>query len=141
MSSPEFAAHLRASSALRQIVQVSGAVLCAAGILLIAGWPIGGWQIVLVVAWTARCWLELRRYRRAYRLFRHIRCAGDGSIVLADEAHTTTDAELLPGSVLLERVGWLRLETSDGQRFAELIAGNPRKNKDWRRLQVIWRHL
>lgn len=50
-------------------------------------------------------------------------------------------ATLQNGSVVLSEFAWLRIETCDGRKVVELLRGNCRKNKEWRRLQMIWRHL
>jgi hypothetical protein len=39
----------------------------------------------------------------------------------------------------MSRVAWLRLEFDDGLRYGELLTGNPRRDEQWRRLQLIWR--
>ena len=43
--------------------------------------------------------------------------------------------------LVADRIGWLHLKTADGKQFAELICGDCRESDDWRRLQVIWRHI
>ncbi len=142
MSSGEFAARLRASYSLRYLVLASGALFTLAGLLVIVTWPIDpGWRVVLAATWSAFGSWELAQLRRVYMTYGYIEVGSDGSVRLAGNDHTTVVAELLPGSVLLGHVGWLLLKTPDGSRSAELMYGNPRKNKDWRRLQVIWRHL
>jgi len=50
-------------------------------------------------------------------------------------------ARLLPGSMLLRRVGWIRWDDGCGRQYAELLRGRSRESDDWRRLQVIWRHI
>ena len=142
MSSVRYAARLPVSQALRKIVLASGGLLTASGIPIIFSWPIdAGWRITLAIAWGAfGCW-ELVALRRAYMTYGYIEVGIGCTITLSGESHATVTAELLPGSVLLEHVGWLVLKTSDGAKVAELMYGNPRKNKDWRRLQVLWRHL
>ena len=142
MSSVKYAACLPVSRTLRGIVLASGALLSLSGIPIVLHWPIdAGWRVVLAIAWSAFSWRELGAMRRAYMTFCHIEVEVGGAIALGNRAHVSATAELLPGSILLGRVGWLRLKTADGLRTAELIYGNPRKNRDWRRLQVIWRHL
>jgi len=47
--------------------------------------------------------------------------------------------------VLLRKVGWIRLsfELPTGRKLilGELLRGDGRRGEDWRRLQVIWRHI
>ena len=142
MSSGEFAARLRASYSLRCLVLASGGLFTLAGLLIIFTWPIDpDWRVLLAIAWLAVGAWELAYLRRAYMTYRYIEVGSDGAVRLLRNDDTTVVAELLPGSVLLGHVGWLLLKTADGARTAELMYGNPRKNKDWRRFQVIWRHF
>ena len=141
MSSFKFAARLRVSRALRQLVLASGGFLTLSGIAMILTWPVdAGWRMLLALAWgVCGCW-KLAQLRRAYMSYGYIEVGTGDMVRLHGEQDATVAAELLPGSVLLEHLGWLRLRTPAGVRIAELVYGNPRKNKDWRRLQVIWRH-
>tara|TARA_R110002096_G_scaffold163266_1_gene330664 strand:+ start:12049 stop:12378 length:330 start_codon:yes stop_codon:yes gene_type:complete len=84
---------------------------------------------------------ELRRLRRGFRLCREIRLANDGSALLLDEDGQWVAASLRPGSLVLSRLAWLRLRTAHGVLVTELIVANARAGQDWRRLQVIWRHI
>lgn len=142
MSSVAYEARLRANKTLRMIVLVSGGVLSLSGAIVILNWPFDlAWRTGMTLAWFAFGCRELAVLRRAYMAFSHMDVGIHGAIRLGRYSNTPVSAELRPGSVLLSHVGWLRLQAADGTRFAELVAGNPRKNKDWRRMQVIWRHL
>ena len=142
MSSVAYEARLRANNTLRQIVLVSGGVLSLSGAIVILNWPFNfAWRAGMTLAWFAFSCRELAVLRRAYMAFSYMDVGMHGAITLGRYSKSPVSAELLPGSVLLSHVGWLRLQAADGTRFAELVAGNPRKNKDWRRMQVIWRHL
>jgi hypothetical protein len=52
---------------------------------------------------------------------------------------------MLSGGVLLSELGWIRLSVvlPDGRKLVlgEFVRGNARESADWRRLQVIWRHI
>jgi len=50
-------------------------------------------------------------------------------------------ASIEAGSVVLWHFAWLRFRTENGRRHVELMRRKTAQNKDWRRLQVIWRHL
>jgi hypothetical protein len=78
---------------------------------------------------------------RGHALCRRLRMSAGGELLLLDPLGNWHTARLLPGSVLLRRIGWIRLETGIGQRCAELVRGSCRESDDWRRLQVIWRHI
>ena len=98
-------------------------------------------RFVAAGIWLPIGMLELRRFVCGYRTCGRLRLYADGSAMTADPAGAWSDAKLRPGSVVLERVAWLRIDAGQGRRFAELLVGNSRKSNEWRRLQVIWRHL
>ena len=141
MSSRAYAADLRTSSSLRQIVIASGVAATLLGTLCIAALPFEP-TIVMVSAllWLLTSLREIVALRRAYAAFSHLRIEAGGAVTLCGTTDGPIPADLLPGSVVLRRVAWLHLKAANGLRFGELIVGNCRKNKDWRRLQVIWRH-
>lgn len=91
--------------------------------------------------WLAYSLLELWRLARAYRIVTSLAVAADRSVELGLRDGNRLAARLEPGSLILPRLAWLRLETGCGLKYGELLRGNSRKNKDWRRLQVIRRHV
>jgi hypothetical protein len=93
---------------------------------------------VLCVAYGVH---EQLRLRRAYQRFSRLRISCDGELRLFDRQGDWQAGTLLAGSVLLRRIGWIRIRTGEGRIFAELVRGRCRYNADWRRLQVIWRHV
>jgi len=38
-------------------------------------------------------------------------------------------------------LAWLVLASPDGRRWLALLQGDSRESEQWRRLQVIWRHM
>lgn len=72
------------------------------------------------------------------RIYR-IRIRSDGSVAAVGPAGAMQPLTLMPGSVVLDRLAWLRLRFGDGLRCAELLVGNAAENEQWRRLLVIWR--
>lgn len=142
MSSSTFSAELQPDCTLRWIVLLSGAGLAGIGILLIVTLPLHAAAIVTAAGtWLALCAQELVRIRRGFALCRRMRIAPGGSMLLLQADGQWRTARLLAGSVLLRRAGWLLFETQDGHRCAELLQGRCRESDDWRRLQVIWRHV
>ena len=142
MSSSVFVAEIRTSSALRCAVVTSGLLLTAVAVVCSAWLPVTTVGKGLLVATSAGFGIrEIAGLRRAYMSYRYIRVWPGGSVELISASGTAIAAELLPGSVLLARLGWLRLRSMSGRRFAELVNGDARRSKDWRRLHVIWRHL
>jgi hypothetical protein len=127
---------------LRGIVLWSGCILLLLGVLVIAGlpWP-ASWRGFTTLVWLALCVRELRNLAAAYRQYRALRIHADGSIELRQEDDEAASARLLPGSIVLPGLAWLRLELEDGSASGELLRGNTGEDEAWRRLQVIWRHL
>ena len=142
MSSTKYSAELVPEPGLRRVVMLCGASAMAGGLLSIA---------VLPVAWHARvllglCWglvsgRELWLIAKAHKRCAGLRLDADGQVLVRDGHGGGTAATIEPGSVVLQRLAWLRFRTVSGHRHAELLRRKSMKNNDWRRLQVIWRHL
>ena len=142
MSSNTFSAELYPDPWLRVIVVTSGRLLAAAGLVLILTMPVAAsLRFAACLLWLAWSWHELRRYHLGYAKYCGIRVRAGVDFQLRNDRHEWVPARLLTGSVLLQRFGWLYLKTADGSQFAELVRGDCRKSDDWRRLQVIWRHV
>ena len=119
-----------------------GAGLGFVGIVLIAMLPLG----VLVracatVLWIAATTRELAVLLRGWQNCLAIRLTPDGGVTVLGGDGEWRTAALAPGSVLLARIGWLRLCVAGGPRFGELVRGERRTDRSWRRLHVIWRHF
>ncbi|MGI9200590.1 MAG: hypothetical protein ACR2QL_06000 [Woeseiaceae bacterium] len=93
-----------------------------------AGWTLAiAGRAGLVVAAQLRC--------------RQLNIYADGSAMLQDQGGSWQAATLRNGTVVLSNLAWLDLRTDDGRGFSALFCGNCRKSEQWRRLQVIWRHM
>jgi hypothetical protein len=127
---------------MQHVVVMSGVLMGLLGQLMIWLMPItAGWRLLACVACLAMVSSELYRMRRAWARYSCARVGHDGAAALRNADGQWQPAELLPGCLLLRRVGWLRLRAGDGGCFAALYRGHCRHNTDWRRLQVIWRHI
>jgi hypothetical protein len=127
---------------LRVIVLLSGLIACLAGVLLALSLPLRALDRALIVcAWLFLCGREIARTWRGYALVGTLRISGDARIEVRLVGGEWRTASLLSGSLVLPRVAWLRISVGAGPAYGELLTGNPRKNKDWRRLLVIWRHI
>lgn len=139
-SYPAYSATIRPDGRLRACVHGSGIVLVLAGALALISLPVApAPRLLLAAAWVALAAFKLVGLHRRMTAVRAYRLYGDGSLDLVYAAGARA-GRLLPGSVLYEGVGWLRVASADGAAWAELVTGNCRKNKEWRRLQVIFRH-
>jgi hypothetical protein len=127
---------------LRRIVLRVGGGLAACGLVAIASLP---WPPILLVvggaAWAGLSAWELLRLNRAWADCRGLRLADDGGAAILGADGDWRPAAVLNASLLLRRWGWIRLRSGSGTVFAEPLRGSCRKSRDWRRLQVIWRHV
>jgi hypothetical protein len=140
--STAYFAEFRPDPPLRRLVFRSGAGLGACGLVAIASLP---WSPLVLTA-LAAVWLgwsgwELLRLHRAWADCQGFRISADGEASVLGADGRWCPATVLDGSVLLRRCGWVRLQTGSGPAFAEPLRGSCRESRDWRRLQVIWRHV
>jgi len=142
MSSSRYYAEIRPEPCLRRVVFVSGMVLAAAGIPLLCLLPLErSGTLFACLAWCAWMAWELVGLRRGQQAYRTMRLAADGLVSLLCADGQWVSGRLLPGSILLRRIGWLRISSGNGRISAELVRGHCREGQDWRRLQVLWRHV
>jgi hypothetical protein len=142
VSSNAYCAELRPDPSLRRIVCYTGIALVAAGLLAIVHLPGPAvLRVAIALGWCAWCWRELVRLRRAWSVCEALRIDAAGDVAIMCPDRDWAPARLLPGSVLLRRAAWIRIEAADGSVFAEPLRGTCRKCHDWRRLQIIWRHI
>ncbi len=142
MSSNAYLAELEPDPTLRVLVLLSGIGLGIVGLMLILGLALPAPAIALGVAlWFYCILLETSVLAREFRNSRGLRMHPDCSLLRLDQEGRWRPVRLLPGSVVLPRLAWIRFETDRGVRSAELLRGNRRESHDWRRLQVIWRHI
>lgn len=146
MSSTAYFAEIRPDPFLRRIVLISGAVLALAGIPLILMLPVSpGSRAVAAVVWLAMMASELSRARRAWYSCHALRFFADGTVLVLVAGLSWQPATLLSGGILLRQLGWIRLSFTlpSGRKLVlgECLRGDGHKNADWRRLQVIWRHV
>ena len=142
MSSPVFSTELTPEPGLRRVVLVSGVVMLVLGLVIVAAMSATVTvRVLIATAWLLLAYRQLLALVRHHALVHRIRVYADGSAEIAAADGAWRPATLSPGSVVLERLAWLRLDTGFVPQAGELLAGNARKNKDWRRLPMIWRHL
>ena len=142
MSSNAYSADIRPDPDLRRIVQGSAALLGIIGLAVIATLEAGPLvRAALCVAWLLGVGAECERLRRAWRCCRRIRVFAGGRVEILDANGDWSPGCLAGGGVLLGRLGWIRLCRDGGPVFAELVCGDRRRQRDWRRLHVIWRHF
>lgn len=142
MPSNAYFAELRPDPQLRRIVQWSAAAVALAGVAVIAGLEaplalrLGGGALWLVIVAA-----QLRELRRGWARCRALRVHADGRVTVLGRDGRWSPGTLEPDGVLLRRWGWIRLSASPGRPFAEPLRGSCRESREWRRLQVVWRHV
>lgn len=142
MSSQSYSAELIPDVLLRRVLLVAGLVATCIGcimlLLLPVGWP---WRSLAAIAWLGINVLDLIVIRAGHRRCDRFRLQHDGEVEIRSCDGCWFPATLLRGSVVLPGIAWLRFESGNGQRFAELLWRKRTQSEAWRRLQVIWRHL
>ena len=142
MSSTEYSAEIKPDPRLRRLVAGSGALLGLVGILVILGLPAEWWiRLALSAAWLAASVREQRVLQRGWAACVALRFSASGEISLLEPDREWHPASLANGGILLRKLGWIRLKDRQGTVFSELLRGDDRASPDWRRLQVIWRHV
>ncbi len=142
MSSGEFWSCLRPDPGLRVLVVICGWLTAAIALLVILTMSLS--PAVRAIGCVLCCLYsrhELRRLQRGFAACLEIRVGAGGDVRLCNSEGLWVAARLQTGSLLLRRYAWLRLKTSDGREFAEPLRGDAMQDANWRRLQVIWRHV
>ncbi len=99
------------------------------------------WRVAGAVGWTLGNAIRLLAIYQGYRRCQRIRIDHTGHVVVVAPDGCCVQATLLSGSLVLANVAWLRIESATGRRYFEPLRGRARQSVQWRRLQVIWRHL
>ena len=111
------------------------------GLLLIFFMPLAAsWRLLLAFLWTGESMRELQKLMRGAARLQHIRLDASGDISGQRPDGGTEALTLLSGSIVLSRIGWLRLRFPDGSHCGVLLRGDPTRDLEWQRLQLIWRH-
>ncbi|MDH4106697.1 MAG: hypothetical protein OEW35_00115 [Gammaproteobacteria bacterium] len=139
-SSGAYAAELELSDRARRVVRLSGFALLIAGSLIAWQLPLPAWGKLLVAAgWIADCSHALVRQSRGVARLRRLRVRADGRIDGVAPDGRSVELELMPGSLLLDRAGWLRLRRADGAVHGELLLAGEQAAEAWRKLSILWR--
>ena len=142
MSRSAYVANLKPDRRLRLWLIAAVLLAIAAGVWTVSNLAIsaelrwlGGMGWTLAVA--GRAGLVLAAQLRCRQLNVH----ADGSVLLQDQSGGWQAATFRNGTVVLSGLAWLDLRTDDGRGYSALFRGNCRESEQWRRLQVIWRHM
>lgn len=139
MSSGRFETRLKPDPVLRRLVAAGAAFSLLAGTAMLAHLPLApGLRAVAVAAWLAAGVRELACWTRGAARVRALGIDADGFLYALGPGGRRRELELLPGSLVGERLAWLRVRFDDGSRYGELLSGRP-EEAAWRRLKVCWR--
>lgn len=142
MSSARYVAELRPDPTLRHILTGSSLVGLLLGLWVVFSLPIDGrLRLLAATGWAIALATGYCRRQVAQRQLHRLRLHADGSAMLQGPDGRWSSAELGRDSVVTAQLAWLRLRRADSRKHVELMRGNARENENWRRLQVIWRHL
>ena len=142
MSSIKYSTELTPEPILRRVVIISGLVASTLGLATILLLPVAVlWRAVVSVIWLGVNGRELVLIAKGHKRCSRYRIQHDGDVYVQSQNGAWSLAKLAAGSVVLSRWAWLRIEFDDGRRGAELVRSRTPQNEQWRRLQVIWRHL
>ena len=142
MSSTPFSTELEIDPCLRRIVLASGALLTVAGILVISTLSVAPpWRWLAAAAWCLGGLREILVIAHGHRRYRRIRIDSAGGIAVQGPGGDWIAAEVRSGSVVLQRLAWLRFRLPEGPGCGELLCGDTFENEHWRRFQLVWRHL
>ena len=97
-------------------------------------------RILLSCAWLGENIRECRKLVRGAARLRLIKLDACGNIVGITAEGRSESLTLLSGSIVLSRLAWLRVQFPDGSGYGELLRGDPARDFEWQRLQLIWRH-
>ena len=142
LSSNTYSACLKPDPWLRILVVTSGRCLAAAGLLLILTLDLAALlRAVASFAWLIVLRFEIERVRLGFRAIVAIRVSTGGEVAVLNTDQEWVPCVLLTGSMVLQNLAWLRLKTATGHTVVDLLRGDARRCNEWRRLQVIWRHI
>lgn len=142
MSSISYSTCLTPDPWLRITVLTSGRLLIAAGLILILTLDLDTTiRVVGCVVWFVAGRYEIVAIERGFESCNGVRLSADGEFAILNNDQEWLPVTLLTGSIVLRNYAWLRLQAENGEKFVELLRGNARQSEDWRRLQVIWRHI
>jgi hypothetical protein len=93
------------------------------------------------LVWVVAGRHELMGIERGFESLNAVRLSSGGEIAVLNNDQQWLPVTLQTGSVVLRNLAWLRLQAANGDTFVELLRGNARQSQEWRRFQVICRHI
>jgi hypothetical protein len=127
---------------LRRLVLGTGILLAVVGVAAIGVLPVSpAMKLLLCASWCGMSVRELLHIANGYKACCRLQVDASGTVQVFDRQGACRRARIEAGSMVFWRIAWLRLRGPQGSRHSELLGCNVAKVHDWRRFQVIWRHL
>ena len=131
---------------MRRVLAASALLAYLLGIVTICSLPIDGRLEALGAAvWSLQAGIQWHLISSAHKRFQRVRIHCDGAAELLDKSGVWHAAIICNECIVLPTFAWLKLKPAQGGTYCELLRGSARgislQNQQWRRLQVIWRHL
>lgn len=137
--SSAFATELKPDERLRRRVVGLSSIATVTGAAFVVLMPIGvALRTLLLLACLCYCWMDIRRQLHGYARVSGLYIDAAGVVRAFTRAGDPVILELVSGSVILQRIAWLRLRFPDGISYGELLAGDPSRCAQWHALQLIW---
>lgn len=112
------------------------------GLLIILALPINAIaRAAAAISWCFLAAVDVASLAAMHKRFSRLRIYPDGTAELRQSDGDWQAAVITHGSLVLPGIAWLRLRLRDGGYYRGLVRGSSCESKQWRRLQVIWRHL
>ena len=141
-SSTSYSATLSPAARPRRFVLAAGFAFACTGTLILATLPLpGGLAWPAGLAWNGWVGAELLLARRAYRGCAAYTLAAGGKLAVTGQGGSRLAGTLAPGSVVLANYAWLRVAVPGRRPWGELLRRQDQDREQWRRFQVICRHL
>ena len=141
-SSDRYSSEILPEPGLRHVVLGSGLAFALLGAGVLATLPVPmAVRALAAVLWLCGSLANVWRILSTYRGIAGFRLYSDGSAELIRPDGRRVVGQLAPGTFVLRRLAWFRVSVPGRGTVAELVAGDPRSSQQWRRFQVICRHV
>jgi hypothetical protein len=142
LSSKEYSSELTPDPVMNRLLLVAALLTTTLGIVTIAHLPTGDLlRVAGVLAWCCVAGYEIVDISSSHKRYSRLRVFADGDVKLRTRDGQWQTAALHRGCIVLSTLAWLNLRLADGGRYRALLRGDALESEQWRRLQVIWRHL
>jgi hypothetical protein len=124
------------------VLALSALLAQALGMVTIFSLPVDvrlrAFAATVLALWGGAQWLLITS---AHKRYRRVRIDSDGTAALLHRGGEWHAAIICDDSIVLANYAWLKLKPAPGGTYCELMRAVSSEDKQWRRLQVIWRHL